>query len=97
MTLSTRIDRLKAGTAKAGCLFNPMGGQVRRQATAIRQALHAIPGLMVREAQDALTFKSAIEELLQADIDLLVSSPETAPRMQFSVIYLPHPHPPIGR
>lgn len=72
MTLSTRIDRLKAGTAKAGCLFNPMGGQVRRQTAATRQALHAIPGLMVREAQDALTFKSAIEELLQADIDLLV-------------------------
>lgn len=72
MTLTMRIERLKAGTAKAGCLLNPMGGQVRKRAAAIRQALHAIPDLMVREAQDAASFETAIAQLLQADIDLLV-------------------------
>lgn len=72
MTLTTRISRLQAGTAKVGCLLNPLGGQVRKRAAAIREALRAIPDLMVCEAQDALTFKTAIEQLLQADIDLLV-------------------------
>ena len=72
MTLTTRIERLKAGTAKAGCLLNPMGGQVRKRAASIRQALHAIPDLMVCEAQDAASFGTAITQLLQADIDLLV-------------------------
>ncbi len=72
MTLTTRIERLKAGTAKAGCLLNPMGGQVRKRAASIRQALHAIPDLIVCEAQDAASFGTAITQLLQADIDLLV-------------------------
>ncbi len=72
MTLQTRIDRLKTGTAKVGCLFNPMGGQVRKHAADIRLALQQIPGILVREGQDAVTFKSAIDALLQADIDLLV-------------------------
>jgi hypothetical protein len=72
MTLQTRIDRLKTGTAKVGCLFNPMGGQVRKRAADIRQALQRIPGMLVREGRDAITFKSAIDALLQADIDLLV-------------------------
>lgn len=72
MTLQTRIDRLKTGTAKAGCLFNPMGGQVRKRAADIRQALQRVPGMLVREGQDAVTFKNAIDTLLQADIDLLV-------------------------
>lgn len=72
MTLTTRISRLQAGTAKVGCLLNPLGGQVRKRAAAIREALRAIPDLMVCEAQDGLTFKTAVEQLLQADIDLLV-------------------------
>ncbi len=72
MTLQARIDRLKSGTAKTGCLLNPKGGQVRKRIEAIRQALQQIPGMLVREGNDADTFKNAIDALLQADIDLLV-------------------------
>lgn len=72
MTLQARIDRLKTGTAKTGCLLNPKGGQVRKRAGAIRQALQQIPGMLVWEGSDADTFKKAIDALLQADIDLLV-------------------------
>jgi hypothetical protein len=72
MTLQTRIDRLRAGTAKTGCLLNPKGGQARKRIAVIRQALRQIPGMLVREGSDADTFKSAIDALLQADIDLLV-------------------------
>lgn len=72
MTLQTRIDRLRTGTAKIGCLFNPMGGQARKHQSAIRQALGEIPGIFVCEATDAITFKSAMDQLLRAKIDLLV-------------------------
>lgn len=50
----------------------PNGGQVRKRKPAIRQALDAIPGIIVCEAADAITFKTAIDALIQADIDLLV-------------------------
>ncbi|MDP1933860.1 MAG: acylglycerol kinase family protein [Nitrosomonas sp.] len=72
MTSQARIDRLKTGTAKIGCLINPMGGQTRKRQSAIQNALNEIPGIMVCEATDAITFKSAIEQLLRANIDLLV-------------------------
>ncbi len=72
MTLQARIDRLKTGAAKIGCLINPMGGQVRKRKPAIQLALDAIPGIMICEAADAVAFKSAINQLIQADIDLLV-------------------------
>jgi hypothetical protein len=72
MTLPTRIDRLKTGTAKIGCLLNPMSGQVSKRTPAIRQALAEIPGILVCEASDAITFKTAVEQLLRANIDLLV-------------------------
>lgn len=72
MTLQTRIDRLKTGSAKVGCLLNPMGGQTRKRRPAIRQALDEIPAIIVCEATDANTFKTAINQLIQADIDLLV-------------------------
>ena len=72
MTLQARIDRLKTGAARIGCLLNPMGGQVRKRNLAIRQALDAIPGIIVCEAADAITFKTAIDQLIRADIDLLV-------------------------
>ena len=65
MTLQARIDRMKTGAAKIGCLFNPMGGQVRKCKPAIRQALDAIPGIIVCEAADAITFKTAIDELIR--------------------------------
>lgn len=72
MTLQARIDRLKTGTAKVGCLLNPMSGQVSKRTPAIRQALAEIPGILVCEAHDAITFKTAVEQLLRANIDLLV-------------------------
>lgn len=72
MTLETQINRLKTGTAKVGCLLNPMSGQVSKRTPAIRQALAEIPGIVVCEADDASTFKAAIKQLLRANIDLLV-------------------------
>lgn len=72
MTLETSIDRLKAGTAKVGCLLNPMSGQVSKCTPAIQQALAEIPGILVCEANDASTFKTAIKQLLREKIDLLV-------------------------
>lgn len=72
MTLQSRIDRITAGTAKVGCLLNPMGGQVRKRTLAIRQALQAIPGILLCEASDASGFKTAINQLIRAKIDLLV-------------------------
>ncbi|MFZ1851651.1 MAG: diacylglycerol kinase family protein [Nitrosomonas sp.] len=70
--LSQRIDRLSAGSAKIGCLFNPNGGQGRKRLPEIRQVLDQIPGIISREGTDAATFKTALEFLLQAEIDLLV-------------------------
>lgn len=61
-----------AGTAKTGCLLNPKGGQVRKNIAAIRHALNDISGILICEASDASGFKSAVDQLLQADIDLLV-------------------------
>lgn len=72
MTLQSRIDRITAGTAKVGCLLNPMGGQVRKHKSVIRQALQEIPGILIYEASDAHSFKTAIDQLIQANIDLLV-------------------------
>ena len=72
MTLQIRITRLQAGTAKIGCLFNPLGGQVRKRKAVIRQALEEIPGMLICEASDTISFKTAIERLIREDIDLLV-------------------------
>ncbi len=72
MTLHARIDRLKTRTAKVGCLLNPMSGQVRKRQAAIHRILEAMPSMLVCEASDATSFKTAIVQLLRADIDLLV-------------------------
>ncbi|MBA3756984.1 MAG: diacylglycerol kinase, partial [Nitrosomonas sp.] len=72
MTSQTRMDRLKTGSAKVGCLLNPMGGQTHKHQPAIRRALDEIPGILVCEATDASTFKTAMNQLIQANIDLLV-------------------------
>ena len=72
MTSQTRIDRLKTGSAKVGCLLNPMGGQTHKHQPAIRRALDEIPGILVCEAIDACTFKTAMNQLIRANIDLLV-------------------------
>ena len=72
MTLQTRIERLKNGEAKIGCLLNPLGGQVRKRKAAIQQALSEIADILVYEAKDANTFKIGVDQLVRADIDLLV-------------------------
>ncbi len=72
MTSPTRIDRLRTGSAKVGCLLNPNSGQVRKRSAAIRQVLTSMPDMLVCEASDMDTFQSAMECLLQADTDLLV-------------------------
>ncbi|MBL8497675.1 diacylglycerol kinase [Nitrosomonas sp. JL21] len=72
MTLQARIERLHAGTAKVGCLLNPLSGQVRKRMPAIQRGLDNIPGLLIHQAQDAASFKTAITQLLKANIDVLV-------------------------
>ena len=72
MTLQARIDRLLAGTAKVGCLLNPLSGQVRKRMPAIQRALKQIPALLILQAHDAPTFRTAIQQFLKADIDVLV-------------------------
>ena len=72
MLLPQRIDRLKAGSAKIGCLLNPNGGQARTRLLEIRQILQQIPAIVLREGTNAESFKAALDELLQAQIDLLV-------------------------
>lgn len=72
MSIQQRIDRLKNGTAKIGCLLNPLGGQARKRTKPIQHALDNLPEIIVCEASDAPTFKTAIDTLLQADIDLLI-------------------------
>ncbi|UJP05984.1 MAG: acylglycerol kinase family protein [Nitrosomonas sp.] len=72
MALMNRIERLAAGTAKVGCLFNPMSGGVRKRVAAIRQELAGIRDLSVYEASDVIGFKAAVDQLIQADVDLLL-------------------------
>lgn len=52
--------------------MNPNGGQARKRLSEIRQILEQIPGVIVREGTNATTFKTALEELLLAQIDVLV-------------------------
>ncbi|SEP99818.1 diacylglycerol kinase family protein [Nitrosomonas ureae] len=72
MTLQSRINRITAGTAKVGCLLNPMSGQVRKRKPAIRQALETIPGILICETNDDPGFRSAINQFIQENIDLLL-------------------------
>ncbi len=72
MSIQQRIDRLKNGAAKIGCLLNPLSGQARKRTKPIRHALENLSEIIVCEASDAPTFKTAIDTLLQADIDLLI-------------------------
>ena len=58
--------------AQIGCLLNPMSGQVKKHQTAIRLALSDIPGMVLYEASDAIGFENVIDQLVQADTDLLV-------------------------
>ncbi len=66
------ISHLESGSARIGILMNPLGGQARKRETAIRQILSDFPVTIMCEASDAPEFKVAINDLMQADIDLLV-------------------------
>ena len=72
MTDPLRIEKLKTKTVKVGLLLNPKGGQACKRDTEIRHVLTGIPDIVIREASNALEFKTSLESLLQADIDLLV-------------------------
>ncbi len=72
MTNSSRIENLKTKTAHIGLLLNPKGGQATKRSAAIQNVLTKIPDVIVREASNAIDFKTALDHLLQADIDLLV-------------------------
>ena len=67
-----RIDALKTGTTRVGILFNPLSGQARKREKIIRQTLTKIPHTIIQEATNAPEFKTSINSLLQAEIDLLV-------------------------
>ncbi|MDP1558712.1 MAG: acylglycerol kinase family protein [Nitrosomonas sp.] len=72
MAEQLKIDRLETGAPRIGLLFNPLGGQARKRELAIRQILTEIPRVIIHEATNAREFKTSIDCLLQADIDLLV-------------------------
>ena len=67
-----RINALKTGTTRVGVLFNPLSGQVRKREKKIRQTLTKIPHAIIQEATNAPEFKTSTDNLLQAEIDLLV-------------------------
>ncbi|MDH5480694.1 MAG: acylglycerol kinase family protein, partial [Nitrosomonas sp.] len=72
MTIESRVEHLHNGTAKIGCLLNPLGGQARKRIDAIQHALSKLPEIILCEATDAPTFKTAFDTLLQHDIDLFI-------------------------
>lgn len=72
MTDPLRIEQLKTKTAKVGLLLNPRGGQAHKRDAAIRQILTEMPAWITYEASNAPEFKTSLDSLLQADIDLLV-------------------------
>jgi len=72
MTDPQRIENLKTKKANVGLLLNPKGGQASKRDAAIRNVLSEMPNVIVREASNALEFKTSLDSLLQADIDLLV-------------------------
>lgn len=63
---------LNTGTTQVGILFNPLGGQVRKRTATIRQVLTTVPHVIFQEASNANEFQIALDNLLQAKINLLV-------------------------
>lgn len=66
------IDTLKTGITRVGILFNPLGGHARKHEKAIRQTLTEIPHAIFHEATNPTEFRTSIDSLLQAEINLLV-------------------------
>lgn len=72
MTFESKIERLKTRSGKTGLLINPLSGQVRKREKAIQKALDQIPDSICCKASDAPGFIAATDNLIQADVDLLV-------------------------
>lgn len=72
MANQTRTDTLTTSSYRTGILFNPLGGQARKREKAIRQMLTIIPHAIYQEATNLPEFKTSVESLLQAEINLLV-------------------------
>jgi hypothetical protein len=72
MSLKSRIDRLKSGAGKVGLLLNPLSGQVRKRKKEIQDVINHIRGCTICTAVDAPGFLTATEQLIQANVDLLV-------------------------
>lgn len=72
MIENSRINRLRAGEAAIGLLFNPFSGRIRKRKDAIRRALAEIPGATCREVTNAPEINASVDTFVQADVDLLV-------------------------
>jgi hypothetical protein len=72
MIEQSRLDRLTAGAATVGFLFNPLSGRIRKRIAAIRRELDRIPNATCREVTNAPEIHASVEAFLEADIDLLV-------------------------
>lgn len=72
MTDPLRIENLKTKTASIGLLLNPKGGQASKRGAQIHNVLTEMPNVIVREASNAIEFRTSLDSLLQANIDLLV-------------------------
>ena len=72
MTEEHRIKRIQTGDAKVGLILNPLSGRIRKRKDTIKHVLVKIPGVIFREAKNKPEFKEAVNELLDAEIDLLV-------------------------
>lgn len=72
MVSPASIKNLESGSTRVGILLNPKGGQARKYDTVIRLVLADFPTAILREARNAAEFKPAVDDLMQADIDLLV-------------------------
>jgi diacylglycerol kinase family enzyme len=72
MIEQSRLDRLTAGVASVGFLFNPLSGRIRKRRAEMKRELGAVPNATCWEVTNALEIRASVEAFLEADIDLLV-------------------------
>jgi diacylglycerol kinase (ATP) len=72
MIEQSRVDRITAGAATVGFLFNPLSGRIRKRVAAIRREIGRVPNATYREVTNAPEIHASVEAFLEADIDLLV-------------------------
>ncbi len=70
--MQSKKDRLISKAACIGVLINPLGGEARKRIVAINRIATKIPNALIHQASDLQAFHSAIDTLMQAEIDLLV-------------------------